>query len=52
MIGVQPSINVSANIVPDINQGNPVNRIDLKYSTTIQANGNEKIMLNFDLNLK
>ncbi len=52
MIGVQPSINVSANMVPDINQGNPVNKIDLKYSTTIQTNGNEKIMLNFELNLK
>ncbi len=51
-MGVQPSNIVSASIVPDISQGNPVNRIDLKYSITIQANGNEKMILNFELNLK
>ena len=51
-MGVHPSNIVSAIIVPDINQGNPVNRIDLKYSIAIQAKGNEKITLNFELNLK
>ena len=43
IIGVHPSNGVTANIVPDINQGNPVKRIDRKYSTTIQAIGKEKI---------
>ena len=43
IIGVHPSNGVVANIVPDINQGKPVKRIDRKYSTTIQAIGKEKI---------
>tara|TARA_B100000482_G_C12348028_1_gene195704 strand:+ start:391 stop:522 length:132 start_codon:yes stop_codon:yes gene_type:complete len=43
---------VFANIVPDISHGNPVKRIDLKYSTAIQAMGKEKIATLLELDLK
>tara|TARA_Y100000817_G_C16720632_1_gene483456 strand:- start:204 stop:431 length:228 start_codon:yes stop_codon:yes gene_type:complete len=43
---------VSANIVPDISQGNPVKRIDLKYSTATQAMGKEKMVILSELDLK
>ena len=52
IIGVQPSNIVSANIVPDINQGNPVNKIERKYSIIIQAIGKENITLIKELDLK
>ena len=42
MIGVYPSMRVSASIVPEINHGKPVNRYDLINSINTHDTGRER----------